>query len=137
MIREEIKHITSSPRDLRNFGLIVGGIFFILGIVFELRGKSFAHATIAIGTILLLGGLLWPKVLTYPHKAWMTLAVIIGFIINTLLLAVFFYIGVSPIAVIVRLTGKRFLDIRFRTTDSTYWQKRIVLIDKTRYEKQF
>ncbi len=137
MILEEIKKVESSPRDLRNFGLIVGGIFCVLGIIFELRGKSFAHPALLVGILLVLGGILRPKILTYPHKIWMTLGIVLGFVVNKVLLTIFFYVGISPIAIVARLLGKRFLDVRFKTTDLTYWGKRTVSTDKAVYEKQF
>ena len=43
MIREEIKNITSSKKDLRNFGISVGGVLVIIGLVLLYYSKDSFH----------------------------------------------------------------------------------------------
>ena len=54
MLKEEIKSIPSSRRDLRNFGLVVGGGFLILGAILLWREKAlwpwFGGAGIALSS---------------------------------------------------------------------------------------
>ena len=40
MIREELKELSTTPRDLRKFGLVVGGVFLALGGWFLYRHKG-------------------------------------------------------------------------------------------------
>ena len=39
-IRDDIKQLKTTDRDLRKFGLLVGGVFAALGLIFFLRHKA-------------------------------------------------------------------------------------------------
>ena len=39
MLKEEIKNISSSRRDLRNFGLVVGGVLGAIGLLLLIRHR--------------------------------------------------------------------------------------------------
>jgi len=45
-------------------------------------------------------------------------------IINSILLAVVYFVGVGPVSVIGRLLGKRFLDLEKDITPGSYWKER-------------
>ncbi len=123
-LSDDIKKIKSSPRDLRNFGLAVGGICLILGFWFLYRGRSTSFIFILIGAALVLLGLVSPRILQPVYKVWMTLAVAMGFLMTNIILTVFFYFVMTPFAFILRLSGKRFLDLGFRTGQKSYWNYR-------------
>ena len=48
MIWQDIKQLKTGPRDLRRFGLLVGGVFAVLGILLWLRGKGHFAGAIAL-----------------------------------------------------------------------------------------
>jgi hypothetical protein len=54
------------------------------------------------------------------------------------LLIIVFYIGITPVALIARLSGKRFLKLEFDPDAESYWEKREPHErGKERYESQF
>jgi hypothetical protein len=138
MLREEIKAITSSRRDLRNFGLVVGAGFLILGTVLLWREKTLWPYFGGIGLALALGGLLFPVQLTPLQRAWMTLAVIMGWFMTRVILTLLFFLVVTPIGIVARIAGKQFLGAPPAAGDASHWHRRgDEPIDPKHYERQF
>jgi len=96
-----------SLRIEREFGLIVGGVFVLLGGWWLYRGKliNVAGVFLPLGSALILLGLVFPGALIYPNKAWMKLAEVLSFVMTRLILGVVFFLIVTPIGVIKRLFG--------------------------------
>ena len=126
-------------RAEREFGLIVGGAFTLLGSWWLYRGKftSVAHFVIPLGIVLVLLGLIIPRVLVYPNKAWMKLAEGMSFVSTRIILAIVFFGVLTPIGLIKRAMGWDPLHRRAERSDS-YWRpysKR--QLDPRHYEKMF
>lgn len=79
-----------------------------------------------------------PSVLKPLQKAWMTLAVILGWIMTRVILSILFYLVFTAIGGISRLLGKQFLDLKIDPSINSYWIKREPkTFNKSGYEKQF
>ena len=112
-----------SFRAEREFGLVVGGIFVLLGGWWLYRGKFITTTAVILplGTLLILLGLLWPRVLVLPNKAWGLLAEGLSFVSTRLILGLVFFLIVTPIGVVKRWMGWDPLSRRGTRKDS-YWQ---------------
>ena len=139
MIRAEIQELDTSPRNLRKFGLVVGGVFGLLAIWFWWRGKAFYPYVLILGVSLVVFGLIWPKVLKQVYVIWMSLALVLGLIVSTALLTILFYLVVTPIGLVARLTGKDFLSQKLDAKANSYWIARDRSIPRriNDYEQQF
>jgi hypothetical protein len=139
MIREEIKSLKTGARDLRKFGLTVGGVFALLGCWFWWRGKTLFPYFLFPGVLLILFGALVPRVLKLIYIGWMSLAFVLGFAVSTTLLTLFFYLIVTPIGLIARLVGRDFLNRKFDRHTATYWirRDRSSSAQTRNYEQQF
>jgi len=60
-IRADLKKLKTGNRDLRKFGLMVGGVFVLIGLLFFLRHKSSYPFFIGGGGILIIFGATWPR----------------------------------------------------------------------------
>jgi hypothetical protein len=137
MLREDIKGLLqATPRDLRKFGLMVGGVFLGLGLLFYLRHKPWWPWFIWPGVPLVILGALAPRALKWVNVAWMTLAMVLGAIVSTILLTLLFYFVVTPIGLVARLTGKDFLSLKMEPGASSYWILRDVSKPKQRHEHE-
>ncbi len=123
----------------RNFGLIVGGVFTLLSVWWLYRGKfvSIAQWTVTLGLALIILGLIFPKALVYPNRAWMALAEVLAFISTRIILGLVFFLIVTPIGVAKRLLGWDPLNRR-AVPGPSYWhaygeRQR----DPRHYEKMF
>jgi hypothetical protein len=128
-----------SYRAEREFGLLVGGVFVLLGAWWMYRGK-FATASdvlIVLGATLVLFGVALPRALFYPNKAWMLLAEGLSYVSTRIILAFVFFGVLTPIGLIKRAMGWDPLHRRSSARDS-YWRpysKR--QLDPRHYEKMF
>ena len=112
--------------------MLVG--FGLISLVFYLKH----HAEVAIGCLafgLLSGALgLSGTVLVLPvYWLWMAIAFCMGNIVSRLILTVFYYLLMTPIALVMRLTGRDRLALK-RKSDS-YWVD--VSGEAGDYERQF
>jgi hypothetical protein len=123
-IREDIKQLKTGRRELRNFGLLVGGVFAALGIFFWATGKALYPWFLIPGAILILFGVIVPRGLKWVYIAWMALAFALGFVVSHVILTVFFFLVVTPIGLAARLFGKDFLRLKLDRKAPTYWIRR-------------
>jgi len=124
MLIEEIRGIKSDRRDLRNFGFVVGGVLLALTAFLFWKDRSAWTWTGGIGAALVTLGAVLPASLLPLQKVWMTLAVIMGWIMTRVILSVLFFLILTPIGLIARATGKRFLERRLHREADSYWQVR-------------
>jgi hypothetical protein len=96
-----------SFRVEREFGLVVGLVFALLGGWWLYRGTWETAATgfLGLGSVLVILGLLLPRALVYPNRAWMGLAGILSLVTTPIILGLVFYLVLMPIGVIKRLLG--------------------------------
>jgi hypothetical protein len=115
--------IKKSFRTEREFGLIVGGIFVLLSSWWIYRGKfpSVRQITLPLGALLVVLGILIPRVLVYPNKAWMALAEALSFVSTRIILAFVYFLVLTPIGVIKRLFGWDPLHRR-ESARKSYWR---------------
>jgi hypothetical protein len=115
-----------APRPLRRFGLLVGGVLLALGLWL---GRHADHPApldllILVGGALVLAGALRPAWLAGPYRGWMALAFTLGWFTSRLLLVAIFLLVVTPIGLVARLAGKRFLDLAPDRGAASYWVRR-------------
>ncbi|UCD63457.1 MAG: hypothetical protein JSW34_12020 [Candidatus Zixiibacteriota bacterium] len=138
MIREQIKAIKEGQREWRNFGLLMGTVLAVLGAYLLWRGAGAYPYFFAVSAAFILTGLLTPSILKPIHKAWMTLAILLGWLVTRIVLTILFYVGFTLVALLARLLRKRFLNTRIDPGATSYWViKKQVIIEKGDYEKQF
>ncbi len=137
-IHDDLKKLKTGARDLRKFGLTVGGVFVLLGVLFLLRHRSSYLSFLGAGAVLTAFGVIWPRALKYVYIAWMALAFTLGFVMSNVILTLFFFLFVTPIGLLARLFQKDFLARKWDKQAASYW---IQCARETRraesYERQF
>ena len=137
-IRDDIKQLKTSDRDLRKFGLMVGGVLVALGLLFLFRHKTRTPYFVWPGTALVVFGAIFPRALKWIYIAWMSVAFVLGFVMAHVILTALFYLVMTPIGLIARLAGKDFLSLKLNRAAKSYW---ILRGSKTKsaadYERQF
>ena len=106
----------------RQFGRGVGTVLILLGAWFLWRGSpSLAVRTIlAVGLSLFALSVVYARALVWPNRLWMRLADALSFVSTRIVLALVFFLAVTPIGVAKRLTGWDPLGRRRSRRDS-YW----------------
>ena len=110
-------------RAEKEFGLIVGGVFVLLGLWWLYRGKfvTAAYVLSAAGFALVLSGLVLPRLLIVPRKFWMKLAEAMSYVSSRIILAIVFFLVLTPIGLVKRAMGWDPLQRRSAPGD-TFWQ---------------
>jgi Saxitoxin biosynthesis operon protein SxtJ len=136
MIRSEIRQLKTGPRDLRKFGLLVGGVFAALSV--WLRHKPAGPWLLTAGVLLMFFGWVAPRALKYVYLAWMSLAIVLGFVVSRVLLTLFFFLVITPIGFMARCSGKDFLGLKLDRKAASYWLPREKKSRRPEeYERQF
>lgn len=135
---KEIKKIKSGKKELKEFGLVVGLVFLLIGVFLLWKRIEHFYYFLTIGFVLVFFGLLFPLALKPLQKVWMTLALILGYIMTRIILGVLFYTIVTPIGIFTKLLGKDILDTDFKMKKDSYWiPKDKSYSNKENYEKQY
>jgi len=138
MIKEEFKNIKETKKDLRKFGLTVGGVLIIIAALLFNFGKPLAIYFTVIGVLLFVSGIIIPQILKPLNKIWMGLAIVLGFFMSRLILTLLFYIALTPVSLLAKMVGKKFIDLKYDKSAKTYWEKRTIIQKKQiDYERQF
>lgn len=90
-----------------------------------------------IGLLVAVIGLRWPTFVRPLFLGWMYAIFPIGWTISHLILAVIYYLVLTPIGLMVRLFRPDQLGKRFDRTAKTYWVPHEPEQDRTRYFRQF
>ncbi len=107
---------------IRSFGLIVGGIFLLIGFwPLAARAEALRLWAVGIAAGLVLPAVLFPKILTPIYRVWMTIGNALGWINTRIILSLVFYVLFTPIGVIRRvLLRKDPLQLAFEPEAETY-----------------
>lgn len=138
MLWEEIKAIKSEKRELRNFGITFGVVLGLLGGLLWWKGKDTYTIFIILSLVFFFFGLVLPNLLKPLQKAWMALAVVLGWFMTKVILSILFYLVFTSIGLGSRLFGKKFLDMKIDNSKKSYWRYRESQpFNKNNYERQF
>ena len=134
----EIKEIQATPKNLKSFGLILGGILLAIAATGWWKGRTSYPYWLLAGLPIFFVGAFCPIILRPLYKAWMSVAMLIGWVLTRVILTVLFYAIMTPLGIINRLAGKNILaDKPNNQSATTYWIKRTTQNAKEQYENQF
>ena len=107
----------------RGFGLLFFFVFLLISLWPLLDGSSLRIWSLIISLIFLILGLLNSKILGPFKKLWIKLGDLLGRVISPLVLAIVFFVVVTPIGLFMKLIRKDLLNIKFLNKKS-YWIER-------------
>ena len=127
-----------SRAELRKFGLVVGGLFGLVGAVSWWRGHAVAPVVCwTLGAPLVVFGLVAPAMLEPVERVWMRFAEALGAVNARVILTALYYVVVTPIAWLRRRAGDP-LDRGLRDGRPSSWVRRERRpVDPARYRQQF
>lgn len=119
-------------REGRIFALTVAGGFLLVALLAMRRGRNRVEdAALVLSAVGVLAGLLIPGHLGPARRTWMKLGEAIGYVTTPIIMAILYYVIVTPIAVVRRLARQR------RPTKVSGWHQRPPLPPRERMERQF
>jgi hypothetical protein len=132
-------NLNPSKRDLRIFSLAaLAFLTFIAWVVWRKSGSTTATgALVAVGVLLAVLGLSIPRAVRPVFVVLMVINYPIGWVVTHVVMALIFYLVVTPVGVIMRLSGRDPMERHFDRSAKTYWKPRRVETDASRYFRQF
>ena len=111
---------TESSSD-RSFGLVFAGFFIILGAYNWWHQGRWWPALIAIAAAFLAIALLRPNILAPLNRMWTKLGLLMAMVVSPILLGLLFLVVVTPMGLLMRLSGKDPLRLRDGSGADSYW----------------
>jgi hypothetical protein len=116
---------SATRKELRKFGLLVGGAFGTIGLWPAVaRGDTLRVWAVVLAFVLMLGALVAPGSLRLPHRIWMTLGNVLGWINTKIILGLVFFGIFTPMGVAMRLFGRDAVRRRFAVDADSYREPR-------------
>ena len=106
-----------------NFVIVFFVVFLLISIWPIMDGQALRAWSLVVSLIFLILGILNSKILTPINLAWIKLGEIRGRFIAPIIMAVIYFLIVTPIGLFMRIIGKDLLNIKF-SQNSSYWIKR-------------
>lgn len=120
----------ATDKELRQFGLLVGGVFAVIGlwpVVF--RGESPRLWAMVLGGLLMVLGGTVPQSLKQVHRGWMKVGHVLGAINTKIILGIVYYGLITPMGLAMRFMGK---DPMHRVLDKKVITYRVVRAPRPR-----
>ena len=116
----------------------MAGTFALIGLLLIWKSKTAGFYLLGLSPAFLILRLVAINLLKPVFFVWMSLAMILNFVVTRLLLSLLFFLVLTPIGLIMRLTKGLKIDMTFPDDVQSYWFRRERKeFNKERYEKQY
>jgi hypothetical protein len=105
----------------RSFGGVFTVVFAAVGLLPLIRGGEVRVWALAIAGAFFITALLAPSLLTPLNRLWFKFGLLLHRVVSPLVMGMLFYVVVTPIGLLMRLFGKRPLDLEFNAAVHSYW----------------
>jgi len=105
----------------RFFGIVFAVVFAIIGLFPLIGGSSVRWWSLIVAGVFLALAFAAPKLLSPLNRLWMRFGLLLHRIVNPLVMALLFFLVVTPIALLMRLFGKRPLHLETEPDAESYW----------------
>lgn len=117
---------TSDRREQRKFGLVMAAAILLLGMIrWLLHGMAwgeFPAYFVIITSVFLVLGLVIPRALQPIFVLWTKLALVLNWVMTRVLLALAFYLMITPVRILVRIFGEDPLKRAWLPASESYWE---------------
>jgi len=108
----------------KKFGLFFSAIFVLIAVYVYLKFRvEFAVFALTISTLFAIAAFLTPQILSPLNRLWFCLGLLLGKIVSPIVLALIYFVLITPVSLVTRLFGRDELKIKKRTVES-YWVDR-------------
>lgn len=126
-----------SPKDLRVFATL--WLIFLGGLGFMAQRGDHPNLALVLWSLAALGGVVgWvvPRSIRLLYLGAVYLTFPIGFVVSHLILAIVYFLVLTPIGLLMRALGRDPLERRFEPNRATYWKPKTESRPPASYLKQ-
>jgi hypothetical protein len=121
----QIKNETTN----KSFGIVFFIFFLIISIYPLINHGEIRKWSLVLSVIFLALGLINSKILNPLNNMWFKFGILLGKIISPLVMGVIFFFIVTPISIIMKISGKDILSLK-KNNKKSYWIKKSNIISK-------
>ena len=129
--------IGESTKEVRTTWIGFTVIFAVIGSILWYKGRASWPYWYGASAFFAVFAAASPMTLLPLYRLWVKFAMAMAWVNTRLLLALVFYLIITPIGLVMRLTGNDPLERRIDKSAATYWKKKEHHKDPARYEKQY
>ena len=104
----------------RSFGIVFFIVFLLIALYPLTYSQDIRIWSVIISLIFFVLGLFNSKILTPLNKLWFKFGIFLGKIISPIIMAIIFFLVVTPIGLLMRLLGKDLINLKYNNNKS-YW----------------
>ena len=122
----------------RAFGLLFGALAGAMAVLAVWKGRPSAFGWGAVAVLFVAAALWAPPLLGPLNRAWRRVALLLSKVTTPIVMGLMFFVVLTPVGAIMRLTGKDPLRLRFDSAAPSYWLPRSSQGERqTSMDKQF
>ena len=118
----------------KSFGIVFFVVFLLIAIYPLINNNEIRIWSIIISLIFLILGVINSKILSPLNKIWFKFGLLLGKIVSPLVMAIIFFLVVTPIGILMRIFKKDLLNLKYNNNKS-YWIKKN--IQNSKMKNQF
>ena len=107
--------------EWRKFGIALAVLLFIISAVQYFKQIELYSYFLAASVLFLLSALALPILIKPVFIVFSYIGFGMGWVMTRIILFILFYLFITPISILARKFGNRFLDLRFDRSKESYW----------------
>ena len=107
----------------KSFGILFSVVFFLIGIYLFLTKNEIFYSLLLMSLVFLILGLINSKLLTPLNILWIKFGILLGKIISPIIMALIFFLVVTPTGLIMKIFKKDLLRLK-KNKSKSYWINR-------------
>lgn len=108
----------------RSFGLAFFSLFTLIGLIKLWSEAASGFYWLGAAGVMLIFALLAPSALRPFNRLWLNLGMLLYRVTNPVVMALLFFLVVTPMGVLMRITGRRPLQLTREPATRSYWIER-------------
>ena len=104
----------------RSFGIVFFTVFLIIATYPLINNGEIRIWSLILSLVFLILGLINSKILYPLNKIWFKFGLLLGKLVSPLIMAIIFFLVVTPIGILMRILNKDLLNLKFNKSKS-YW----------------
>jgi hypothetical protein len=109
----------------RSFGIVFTVVFLLIGLLPLFSGGQIYLWSLIVACVFLILAFLAPKYLRPFNSLWFRFGQLLHKVISPLITGLIFFMTILPIGIVMKILGKKLLDIEFETSVKSYWIHRV------------
>ena len=104
----------------KSFGIVFFIVFLLIATYPLINNGELKIWSLILSLVFLILGLLNSKILYPLNKIWFKFGLLLGKLVSPLIMAIIFFLVVTPIGILMRILNKDLLNLKFNKSKS-YW----------------